>query len=87
MEAQRGPVEARGPLAGVRFSVWAPCVWSPLYLFSLLFLAVARGVSFHKGFPLAVACRLSCSMAGGMLVPRPGIEPTCPALEGGFLTI
>ena len=30
--------------------------------------------------------RLSCPMAYGILVPRPGIEPTSPALEGGFLT-
>ena len=28
----------------------------------------------------------SCSMADGMLVPQPGIEPTSPALQGGFLT-
>ena len=30
---------------------------------------------------------LSCSVACGILVPRPGIEPMSPALEGGFLTI
>ena len=29
---------------------------------------------------------LSCSVACGILVPGPGIEPTSPALEGGFLT-
>ena len=29
---------------------------------------------------------LSCSEAGGILVPRPGIEPLSPALQGGFLT-
>ena len=28
--------------------------------------------------------RLSCPVACGMLVPRPGIEPASPALEGGF---
>ena len=27
-----------------------------------------------------------CSKACGILVPRPGIEPASPALEGGFLT-
>ena len=32
------------------------------------------------------ACRLSCPVAYGILVPRPGIEPMSPALEGGFLT-
>ena len=27
-----------------------------------------------------------CSVACGILVPRPGIKPASPALEGGFLT-
>ena len=31
------------------------------------------------------ALRLSCPVACGILVPRPGIEPASPALEGGFL--
>ena len=31
-------------------------------------------------------CRLSCLTACGILVPQPGIQPACPALEGGFLT-
>ena len=29
----------------------------------------------------------SCSVACGILFPRPGIEPTSPALQGGFWTI
>ena len=29
---------------------------------------------------------LSCSVACGILVPRPGIEPMSSALAGGFLT-
>ena len=29
---------------------------------------------------------LSCPVACGILVPRPGIEPAFPALEDGFLT-
>ena len=33
-----------------------------------------------------VALGLSCPMVCGVLVPRPGIEPVSPALEGGFLT-
>ena len=33
-----------------------------------------------------VASRLSCSEACGILVPRPGIEPSYPAWQGGFLT-
>ena len=36
-------------------------------------------------FSVVVARGLCCPMAGGILVPRPGIEPTFPALEGGFL--
>ena len=32
------------------------------------------------------ARRLSCSVACGILVPRPGIKPSPSALEGGFLT-
>ena len=35
---------------------------------------------------LAVACRLSCSVACGILVLQPGIDPTSPALQDGFLT-
>ena len=34
---------------------------------------------------LAVACRLGCPVACGILVPWPGIKPTSPALEGRFL--
>ena len=29
---------------------------------------------------------LSCPMARRILAPQPGIEPTSPTLEGGFLT-
>ena len=38
----------------------------------------------HMG-SVVVACGLSCPVACGILVPRPGIEPTSPALEGEFL--
>ena len=34
----------------------------------------------------AAAHGLSCPVACGILVPRPGIEPLSPSLEGGFLT-
>ena len=33
-----------------------------------------------------VAHGLSCSKACGILVPRPGMEPKSPSLQGGFLT-
>ena len=39
----------------------------------------------HAG-SVVVACGLSCSMACGISVPWPGIEPAFPTLEGGFLT-
>ena len=35
---------------------------------------------------VAVAHGLSCPTAGGILVPRSGIEPVSPTLAGGFLT-
>ena len=38
----------------------------------------------HVGL-VAVACRLSCSVACGILVPQPGIEPASPSLKGRFL--
>ena len=34
---------------------------------------------------VVVAPRLSCSVAQGVLVSRPGIEPTSPTPAGGFL--
>ena len=36
--------------------------------------------------PRVAARGLSCSVAGGILVPQPGTEPVSPALHGGFLT-
>ena len=35
---------------------------------------------------LALAYGFSCPVACGIFVPGPGIKPTSPALEGGFLT-
>ena len=35
---------------------------------------------------VVAACGLSCPAAPEILVPRPGIEPTSPALEGRFFT-
>ena len=39
----------------------------------------------HTG-SVVMACRLSCSVACGVLVSWPGIEPKPSALQGGFLT-
>ena len=63
------------------------------YLFIQLHqvLVAACGI-FHCGTrapedagSVVAARRLSCPTACGILVPRPGIEPVSPALEGGFL--
>ena len=40
----------------------------------------------HAGSAV-VAHRLSCSMARGILVPGPGMEPVSPELAGRFLTL
>ena len=46
----------------------------------------ALGLCCGKQSSLVAACRLNCPLACGVLVPRPGIEPEFPALEGEFLT-
>ena len=47
----------------------------------------ARGLSSCSTWTsLIVACRPSCPAACGIPVPQTGIEPTSPALEGGFIT-
>ena len=64
------------------------------YLFIWLYqvLAVAHGLSIYSTWApehagsVVVTCRLSCLMTCEILVPGPGIEPTSPTLEGGFLT-
>ena len=62
-----------------------------IHLFTFIYLATS-GLScsfrdlllWHVG---SGAWRLSCHMVCAILVPRPGIEPEFPALEGRFLTI
>ena len=44
-----------------------------------------QGLSLQHMDSLVLACGLTGSMACGILVPRPGIEPVSPALQGGFL--
>ena len=48
-------------------------------------LVVARGPWSAQASAVA-AQGLSCSVAFGILVPPPGIEPACPALQAEFLT-
>ena len=49
-----------------------------------LLLLQSKG-SRHVGSTVVVH-RLSCPVACGILVPRPGIEPMSPVLAGRFLT-
>ena len=46
----------------------------------------ARSSLQCAGFPLVGVCWLSSPTAWRIAVPQPGIEPTSPALVGGFLT-
>ena len=60
-------------------------VWASLHLWCVG--SRARGLCslWHVG-SLVEACRLSCPVACGILVPRTGMESMCPVLEGGVLT-
>ena len=51
-------------------------------------LVAAHGlfIAVCGGFFLVATLTLSCPMAYEILVPRPGMEPLSPALEGGVLT-
>ena len=58
----------------------------------LSLVVVHRGLSCCGAWALdsmdsvVVVLGLSFPMACGILVPQPGIKPTTPALEGGFLS-
>ena len=56
-----------------------------LLLLCMPSLVVARGIRSAQASVVAVN-RFSRSTECKVLVPRPGIEPTSPALQGGFLT-
>ena len=43
-----------------------------------------RALSLRRANSVVVTRGLSCPVACGILVPRPEIEPTSPALEGRF---
>ena len=62
-----------------------------LFYFILFYFLAVSGLSCSVRAPervgsVVVARGLNCPMACGILVPRPGIKPASPALEGGFLT-
>ena len=74
------------------------CVGSSLWRVGFSLVAAARGclsscdvrvfsLSLRHASSVVVACELSCSVACGILVPRPGIEPGSPALEGDSLPL
>ena len=52
-------------------------------LFSSLLFFFFKFIWLHQ--ILVVACRLSCPVVCGILVPWPGIEPASPAVEGVLL--
>ena len=63
------------------------------YLTKKIFIRLRRVlVAWHRLFhmstraSLVALCGFNCLPTCGILVPGPGIEPTCPALDGGFLT-
>ena len=84
-------VGARGLFVVVRGLLSSCGVW----VFSSLVVAhglqgvcalqfAAHRLQLRHASSVVVARRLSCPAACGIFVPRPGIEPASPALEGGF---
>ena len=71
---------------GLTCGMWALGQVSQIFCFGTWTPAVARGSSSVMCGLSSCGCGLSCSMACGILVPQPGIEPSFPALEGKFLT-
>ena len=60
-----------------------------IYLFIWLCQALVAACKVFIEFGVGsadLAHRLSCSIACGILIPRPGVEPVSPALAGGFLS-
>ena len=64
-----------------------------MYSYHVPVLIAARGSLLRRAGSFVLAQGLSscgrglcCSAACGILVPRPGLEPVSPALQGGFVT-
>ena len=62
-------------------------IWNLSLFFYLIFIYLAVSGLWHSMWHLLCGRWLSRPAKCGILVPWPGIEPTFPALEGGFLTI
>ena len=58
--------------------------WAPGHMGSVV--CGTWALSLRRAISVVVAHGLSCLTACGILVPRTGIEPESPALEGGFFT-
>ena len=67
------------------------CFFTKVFIHFRPILGLSYGTwgSFIAARGLLSSCGMGLSYFGacGILVPRPEIEPMCPALEGGFLTI
>ena len=57
-----------------------------IYLAASSLTCITRDVLWQLSGSVVGAGWLSCPVACGILVPRPGTEPVSPALQGGFLT-
>ena len=66
------------------FSLSSCGAWTPERVGSVV--CSMQALSLRCESSVVVARGLSCPKACGILVPRPGIEPASPALEGGFFT-
>ena len=66
------------------FSLCSCGVWAPGHVGSVV--CSMQALSLRRARPVVVAHRLSCPVACGILVPRPGIKPTSLSLEGGLFT-
>ena len=66
------------------FSLSSCGAWTPERVGSVV--CSMQALSLRRESSVVVARGLSCPKACGILVPRPGIEPASPALEGGFFT-
>ena len=75
----RGEGILAGVLPLIPEIVIAPVPLHPVLFFKILFIWLCR-------VSVVATCRLSCSIVCGILVPRSGIEPGSPTLQGGFLT-
>ena len=56
-----------------------------IYLAASGLRCVLWGLSWLHACSLVVVWELSCSGPRGILAPRPGIQPLCPASQGRFL--